>query len=890
MPTNEKLFTKSAFKVALDCPWKLYYYRNPDQYANANVGDDFMEALARGGFQVGELAKIYCGVDEDADLKDLLGYEESLKRTRDLMQCDNVTIAEAAFRFGNLFVRVDILKKRGNEIELIEVKAKSWDSSKDSGHHFSKENKVNPKYRDYIYDVAFQKYVAQLALGEEYNVHAYLMMADKHHTADRDGLNQSFKIVVNKDKRTSAECVASVTKPTSPEHEVLTCMDVDDICNRIIAGTSSEQAQNEAEEKVQRDYEIAMSLYQNKIAERKANGTKRGRLPRRPEKKSVKPIVNHWMQGLVFKDFVKKASEAYCSNKPYSETPALCGTCFKCQFHKTDATPDLKDGKAECWRNVKDYGTKPMVEKMNGVSLSSKRGNWVRAGKYFMEDIVDDMKAIIMKSETKENGLNYCQRQLLQIGMETGNQDILHSYRDSLQGNTYLDVEGLRQEMEKWTFPLHMIDFETTAVALPFYKGMHPYGQVAFQFSHHIIRKEGDGYSIEHVGQYLNEDVSKFPNFDFVRELKRQLEGDNGTIFRYANHENFILNAIAKQLSVSNESDKDDLISFIHLITHDQNRIGERDMVDLLEVVKLYYYNVEEMHGSNSIKQVLPAVLNGSQFLKNKYSQPIYGSQIKSLNIPASDPKAWVTLDANGHVESPYHLLESVGKLIGMNAQQMSMAAKFAEWIEDDDVEINVANGGEALAAYSKLMFCEDNKVMDEALRQALLRYCELDTMSMVFIWEYFNHECSNNGKQSQNKSVCSETCPQVPSRQIDEMTVEVALCPQITLEYHQGFHAFGTHENTLIDFYPLSRELDIQSNIEFSENVQDALIQYLSNPQNVIQLLKYENVETNDGFWFDAHPSSLTITADEYSNTIMIGLGYAPLPFNIPHFYNRQE
>lgn len=81
-----------------------------------------------------------------------------------------------------------------------------------------------------------------------------------------------------------------------------------------------------------------------------------------------------------------------------------------------------------------------------------------------------------------------------------------------------------------------------------------------------------------------------------------------------------------------------------------------------------------------------------------------------------------------------------------MNAQQMSVAAKLAERNENDgdadDADINVANGGEALAAYSKLMFCEDNKVMSGALRQALLRYCELDTMSMVFIWEYFNDEC----------------------------------------------------------------------------------------------------------------------------------------------------
>ena len=51
---------------------------------------------------------------------------------------------------------------------------------------------------------------------------------------------------------------------------------------------------------------------------------------------------------------------------------------------------------------------------------------------------------------------------------------------------------------------------------------------------------------------------------------------------------------------------------------------------------------------------------------------------------------------------------------------------------------MTVANGGAALTAYSKLMFCKDD-IWDDALREALLRYCELYTMAMVFIWEYFN-------------------------------------------------------------------------------------------------------------------------------------------------------
>ncbi|MBQ4006604.1 MAG: hypothetical protein II609_07580, partial [Muribaculaceae bacterium] len=81
---KEKLFTKSAFKIALECPRKLYYYRNPDKYANADVDDEFLQSLAEGGFQVGELAKIYCGVPTENDIKEK-NYAGSLARTQKLM-------------------------------------------------------------------------------------------------------------------------------------------------------------------------------------------------------------------------------------------------------------------------------------------------------------------------------------------------------------------------------------------------------------------------------------------------------------------------------------------------------------------------------------------------------------------------------------------------------------------------------------------------------------------------------------------------------------------------------------------------------------------------------------------------------------------------------------
>lgn len=692
---TKKYLTKSAFKIALSCPQKLYYYGRPDEYENANANDEFLESLAEGGFQVGELAKIYCDVPDDCDLKDIMGHEESLKRTRELMMQDKVNIAEAAFCHGNLFVRVDILKKDGNNIELIEVKAKSWNPETDKFISSKPKGAVVSGIRPYVYDVAFQKYVVCQALGSAYRVKAFLMMADKSKRADIDGLNQLFKIEKNQQGRAEAVMVPDARQRIDHSNvQVVTPFDVDELCDTIIAGETTEQTTDK----------------------------------------------NPTCMGMRFVPFIHWVADYYCKGLRCPDRVELAGKCLKCEFHCI-ADSDKKDGKRECWLTQvteDDYEHRPLIATLNGSSLSTNRGKWVSEGKYFMDQLTETELKTFNEKTPDAPGLDDYQRKWLQIGMETKNEGILSRFREHLNGNIYLDVDGLRAEMAKWKYPLHMIDFETTAVALPYYIGMKPYEQVAFQFSHHIIYEDG---RIEHAGQYLNEDVTKFPNFEFVRELRRQLSQDEGTIFRYATHENSILRAIAGQLADSNERDKDELIAFIRSITHEKDKNhnlvyqGERDMVDLLQVVKRYFYQLDEMHGSNSIKQVLPAVLNSSQYLKQKYSQPIYGSQIPSCNIKETEPLAWIKLEADGHVDSPYHQLPSVGALIGMSEEEMEQM----EQLSTDEKDFEVANGGAALTAYNKLMFCE-GQGMNDALRQALLRYCELDTMSMVFIWEYFHN------------------------------------------------------------------------------------------------------------------------------------------------------
>ena len=49
-----------------------------------------------------------------------------------------------------------------------------------------------------------------------------------------------------------------------------------------------------------------------------------------------------------------------------------------------------------------------------------------------------------------------------------------------------------------------------------------------------------------------------------------------------------------------------------------------------------------------------------------------------------------------------------------------------------------VGEGGAAMIAYAKLQYYELPDSEREAIRSALLRYCELDTLAMVMLYEYW--------------------------------------------------------------------------------------------------------------------------------------------------------
>jgi hypothetical protein len=190
------------------------------------------------------------------------------------------------------------------------------------------------------------------------------------------------------------------------------------------------------------------------------------------------------------------------------------------------------------------------------------------------------------------------------------------------------------------------------------------------------------------------------------------------------------LNHIVKQLAGSDEEDKDELLQFIRTITNYQlegskDKIhGPREMVDLCEMVLRFYY-CPRMGGSVSIKYVLPAILNDSHYLKAKYSKPNYGTaEVVSLNF---EKKSWVKILDNGVVSNPYNELPQI-----FSPQDLDRIEYFLT--EDDDLR----NGGAAMMSYCMAQFSVMSVLERKRIEQALLRYCELDTLAMVMIVEYW--------------------------------------------------------------------------------------------------------------------------------------------------------
>jgi hypothetical protein len=654
--------TKSRFKMALECPTKLHF-TGKAEYANRKLDDPFLKALAKGGFQAGKLAQLHYGPGEEITERD---YEKAFAHTRLCLAQESATVFEASIRHGNHFVKVDVLRKQGNSLALIEVKAKGWPPPRDLRTKTG-TLAASSGFVPYLYDVAYQTWVTRRAFPDCL-VTPYLCLLNKEARTTVDSLNQCFKIVKE------GKSFAVQSKPGLSKSDlggsILVDADVSEFVGLIL---SSEDIDD----------------------------------------------IRELRGGKPFDEWVEWLAARYLADEKIP--PVLSEECKGCEYHISPTDyPGKRSGFDECW---KDAGKAAPSDRARSFDLwGGVKGVISEKGIYFLDELVEEdvkpKKPARYEETNPQGGWTRHERRMLQI----------EHTRNPKPGPRFHPDLAKALEVPK---PWHFIDFETAMVAIPFTKGRRPYEQIAFQFSHHVIGTDG---TIAHRTQCLEVKPGQFPNFEFVRALKKAI-GDEGTVFRYAAHENTVLNQIHDQLLDSDEKDKEELIAWIRTLAEPTSANAERFpdwkpkrlFLDMLKYVQWFFWH-PAMGGSNSIKVALPAMLASSDFLKRKYSAPIYGRdrEIKSLNL---DSRAWVSLEKDGSVKDPYSMLGPIFPDLDLSREALDDA-----YGDGDDAELR--DGGAAMMAYCRLQFSDLSDDQRTAIQSALLRYCELDTLAMVMLWE----------------------------------------------------------------------------------------------------------------------------------------------------------
>ena len=219
----------------------------------------------------------------------------------------------------------------------------------------------------------------------------------------------------------------------------------------------------------------------------------------------------------------------------------------------------------------------------------------------------------------------------------------------TLNNTEYVNKQGIQEFLDKVTYPLYFLDFETMQQVLPQFDGTRPYQQITFQYSLHYIEHEGG--ELKHT-PFLAPSNGTDPRRALAEALCHDIPM-HSCIMAY--NDPFEKGRIKEMAE-----------AYPDLAVHLMNLHG--NIIDLLIPFRDGHCYRPAMGGSFSIKSVLPALFPDDEELN-------------------------------------YHNLNPL-----------------------------VQNGGHAMTIFPKIK----DMPADEAheAREALLAYCQLDTLAMVRVWE----------------------------------------------------------------------------------------------------------------------------------------------------------
>ena len=152
-----------------------------------------------------------------------------------------------------------------------------------------------------------------------------------------------------------------------------------------------------------------------------------------------------------------------------------------------------------------------------------------------------------------------------------------------------IDAPRIKEFLDKITYPVYFLDYETMGSVIPYFDGTKPYQQLPFQYSLYMLNKLNG--ELKHY-EYLHKEKT-LPCLPLLQQLKTEI-GTEGTIFVW--HEDF---------EKSRNSEMGELFpEYKEFMQSVNDRI-----IDLKIPFSNDWFIDKDFNGSASIKDVLPALI-----------------------------------------------------------------------------------------------------------------------------------------------------------------------------------------------------------------------------------------------------------------------------------------
>jgi hypothetical protein len=197
--TSGITLTKSNFKLGHDCLYKLKYYKA--KYPSKLQEDDYLAFFADCGFMVEAIAHALFA--DGVTPKPQPGESPQDATTRVMAGSSNGVWIEPTLVHGSFMSRIDMLVCEGDAVRLIEIKAKSFDSTESKQGFWNTRGDIASEWKSYLLDVAFQTMVVRAAMPQAC-VTPELCLVDKSKTCAEEAIYSKIRLINRDDNDRSA--------------------------------------------------------------------------------------------------------------------------------------------------------------------------------------------------------------------------------------------------------------------------------------------------------------------------------------------------------------------------------------------------------------------------------------------------------------------------------------------------------------------------------------------------------------------------------------------------------------------------------------------------------------------------------------------------------------